>query len=155
MQEMWVQSLDREDPLEKEMAIHSSIPAWEIPWTEEPGGLQSMRSQKRQIRLSNSNNDLWDLSSPAMDWTPVPRTGRRIHNPRPPGKSQPRTFMCMVMPYPQTGSLPLGGVVMGTCTSCLAMIRLMCPQWGWPFQFPGSQVHRAVKAADMTTGSSA
>ena len=62
-----MQSLDREDPLEKEMAIHSSIPAWEIPWTEEPGGLQSMRSQKRQIRLSNSNNDLWDLSSPAMD----------------------------------------------------------------------------------------
>ena len=45
MQEMkktWVQSLDREDPLEKEMATHSSILAWEIPWTEEPGGLQSM-----------------------------------------------------------------------------------------------------------------
>ena len=36
----------REDPLEKEMATHSSISAWEIPWTEEPGGLQSMRSQK-------------------------------------------------------------------------------------------------------------
>ena len=35
-----VQSLDREDPLEKEMATHSSILAWEIPWTEEPGGLQ-------------------------------------------------------------------------------------------------------------------
>ena len=36
--------LGREDPLEKEMAIHSSILAWEIPWTEEPGGLQSTRS---------------------------------------------------------------------------------------------------------------
>ena len=48
-----MQSLDREDPLEKEMAIHSSILAWEIPWTEEPGGLQSMWSQKRQILLSN------------------------------------------------------------------------------------------------------
>ena len=35
-----------EDPLEKEMATHSSVLAWEIPWTEEPGGLQSMRSQK-------------------------------------------------------------------------------------------------------------
>ena len=41
MQEMWVQSLGREDPLEKEMATHFSILAWEIPWTEEPGGLES------------------------------------------------------------------------------------------------------------------
>ena len=39
MQETWVQSLGREDPLEKEMAIHSSILAWQIPWTEEPGRL--------------------------------------------------------------------------------------------------------------------
>ena len=46
MQEMWVQSLDQEDPLEKEMATHSSILAWRIPWTEEPGGLQSMGSQR-------------------------------------------------------------------------------------------------------------
>jgi len=42
MQETWVQSLGREDPLEKEMATHSSILAWRIQWTEEPGGLQSM-----------------------------------------------------------------------------------------------------------------
>ena len=42
MQEMWVRSLGREDPLEKEMATHSSILAWETPWREEPGGLQSM-----------------------------------------------------------------------------------------------------------------
>ena len=41
MQETWVQSLDWEEPLEKEMAKHSSILASEIPWTEEPGGLQS------------------------------------------------------------------------------------------------------------------
>ena len=41
MQETWVQSLVREDPLEKEMAPHSSILAWRIPWTGEPGGLQS------------------------------------------------------------------------------------------------------------------
>ena len=45
MQETWVQSLGREDPLEKGMATHSSILAWIIPWTEEPGGLQSMGSQ--------------------------------------------------------------------------------------------------------------
>ena len=48
MQETWVQSLGREDPLEKEMAIHCSILAWENPWTEEPGGQQS-RVTKNQI----------------------------------------------------------------------------------------------------------
>ena len=42
MQATWVQSLDQEVPLEKEMATHSNILAWEIPWTEEPGRLQSM-----------------------------------------------------------------------------------------------------------------
>ena len=46
MQETQVQSLGWEDPLEKEMAIHSSILAWRIPWIEEPGGLQSMGSQR-------------------------------------------------------------------------------------------------------------
>ena len=45
-QETWVQSLGWGEPLEKEMATHSSILAWEIPWTEEPGGLQSMGSQR-------------------------------------------------------------------------------------------------------------
>ena len=42
VQEMWVQSLGGEDPMEKEMATHSSLLAWKIPWPEEPGGLQSM-----------------------------------------------------------------------------------------------------------------
>ena len=46
MQETRVQSLGRGDPLEKEMATHSSILAWKIPWTEEPGRLQSMGSQR-------------------------------------------------------------------------------------------------------------
>ena len=46
MQETCVPSLGREDPLEREMATHSGILAWEIPWTEEPGGLQSMGLQK-------------------------------------------------------------------------------------------------------------
>ena len=45
-QEAWVQSLSQEDPLEKEMATHSSVLAWRIPWREEPGGLQSMGSQR-------------------------------------------------------------------------------------------------------------
>ena len=46
VQEMQVQSLGQEDPLEKEMATHCSILAWRIPWTEEPGGLQSTGSQR-------------------------------------------------------------------------------------------------------------
>ena len=50
MQETWAQSLGWEDTQEKEMATHSSIPAWETPWTEEPGRLQSMGSPS-QTRL--------------------------------------------------------------------------------------------------------
>ena len=61
-QETQVQSLGQKDPLEKEMATHSSILAWEIPWTEDPGGLQAMGSQrvrhdlvtKQQERVSSS-----------------------------------------------------------------------------------------------------
>ena len=48
----WVTFLGWGEPLEKEMTSHSSILAWEIPWTEEPGGLQSMGLQKYQTRLS-------------------------------------------------------------------------------------------------------
>ena len=46
MQKTWVRSLGQEDLLEKRMATHSSILAWRIPWTEEPGGLQSVGSQR-------------------------------------------------------------------------------------------------------------
>ena len=49
MQEMWVQSVGWEDPLEKEMATHSIILAWEISWTEEAGGLQSIGTQETQL----------------------------------------------------------------------------------------------------------
>ena len=52
VQETWVQSLGWEDPLEKEMATHSSILAWKISWTEQHGGLQSTGSQSR-AQLSN------------------------------------------------------------------------------------------------------
>ena len=53
MQEMQVQSLGREDPLEMEIAIYSSILAWRIPWTEEPGGLQLIGVSKSQPGLSD------------------------------------------------------------------------------------------------------
>ena len=61
---MWetrVQSLGREDALEKEMATHSSILAWRIPWKEEPGRLQSMGLQS-QTRLSNFTSLTWNLT---------------------------------------------------------------------------------------------
>ena len=55
VQETWVWSQGREDPLEKEMASHASTLAWKIPWTEEPGGLQSMGSQRvRHDRVTNT-----------------------------------------------------------------------------------------------------
>ena len=57
IQETQVQSLGWEDLLEKEMATCSSILAWEIPWTEEAGGLQSMESQRRQGLLTTINNE--------------------------------------------------------------------------------------------------
>ena len=59
MRETWVRSLDREDPLEKEMATNSSILAWRIPWTEEPGGLQSTGSQ----RVGHHSNFTFTFSS--------------------------------------------------------------------------------------------
>ena len=52
-QETWVQSLSQEDLLVEEIATHSSIPAWEIPWTKEPGGLQFMGLKKSWTQLSN------------------------------------------------------------------------------------------------------
>ena len=73
VQEAWVQSLGQEDPLEKGMATHSSVLAWRIPWTEEPGRLQSMGSQRvdtterlthtlslrsRQVSFSSSSAEL-------------------------------------------------------------------------------------------------
>ena len=59
MQEIWVQSLGWEDPLEKEMGMYSSILAWEIPWIDESGWLQSMGSQKvRHDSVTNTHIDI-------------------------------------------------------------------------------------------------
>ena len=55
--ETWVQSLGREDPLEKEMATHSSTLAWKIPWTEEPSRLQSMGSQRVGVAKSEGHRE--------------------------------------------------------------------------------------------------
>ena len=71
MQDTWVQSLGQEDLLEKEMATHSSILAWKIPWTEEPGSLQSMGLQRVGHELATSL--FTSLSHPYMI------TGKTIH----------------------------------------------------------------------------
>ena len=66
MQKKHVESLGQEDSLEEEMAIHSSILAWEIPWTEEPGGLQSMGQQRagqdwKTIMPKQDNYVIYDI----------------------------------------------------------------------------------------------
>ena len=63
-QEIWVQSLDQEDPLEKEMATHFSILAWEITWTEEPGRLWSMGSKESDMTEQLSMQRHLGLLSP-------------------------------------------------------------------------------------------
>ena len=66
MQETWVQSLGREDPLEEEMATCSSVLAWEIPWTKEPGGLQSIVLQRVGYDLATKQQQfkilLWSIT---------------------------------------------------------------------------------------------
>ena len=68
-QEMWVGSLGQEDLLEEEMATHSSILAWEISWTEEPGGLQSMRTQRVKTKL-NMHAYTQKRQGCLLDWVP-------------------------------------------------------------------------------------
>ena len=79
MQETWVQSLSQEDPLEKEMATHSSILAWRIPWTEEPGGLQSTGSQRvgHEKKIKNKKKKSWTRLS---DFTSLTCAGWKSHN---------------------------------------------------------------------------
>ena len=62
---MWVPSLAWEDPLEEEMATHSSILAWRIPWTEEPGGLQSLELHKSDTTEVTQHTRTWLLTTEA------------------------------------------------------------------------------------------
>ena len=80
-QETWVWSVGWEDPLEKEMATHSSILAWEIPWTQEPGRPQSMESQKSwtQLQFSSVTQSCPILCDPMNHSTP----GLPIHHQLP------------------------------------------------------------------------
>ena len=70
VQETRVLSLGQEDPLEKEIAIHSSILSWKIPWTEEPGGLQSMGPQESDMneKLNHHKTRKKICTSPVVQW---------------------------------------------------------------------------------------
>ena len=75
----WIRPLGREDPLEKEMGIHSSILAWRIPWTEEPSGLQSMGSQRVGHDWATSRQSLLD----SLYWVLMiflPLCGKILHS---------------------------------------------------------------------------
>ena len=83
MQETQVQSLSWENPLEKEMAMYSSVSAWDIPWKEEPGGLQSMGSQKSWTWFSNQFSSVQSLSCVwllATPWTAAGQASLSITN---------------------------------------------------------------------------
>ena len=104
MQESWVRSLGQENPLEKGMAAHSSILVWRIPWTEEPGKLQSMGSQESDTTEQLTHRTFLGVSSPfgsimgnslktltrnrmlkmsALVWSPFVNIRARPHPPRP------------------------------------------------------------------------
>ena len=75
MQETWVRFLGWEDPLEQEMATHSSILAWRIPRTAEPGRLQSMRLQESDTTSNQTHTHPWGIGRPVA-WTPDPEGAR-------------------------------------------------------------------------------
>ena len=79
MQETWVQSLGREDPLEKEMATHSSILAWEILGTEDPGGLQSTGSQRVGNNFVTKPPPLRKRSTTELSLSSCSQTQRKIY----------------------------------------------------------------------------
>ena len=80
MQEMEVWSLGEEDRLEEGMATHSSILVWRVPWTEEPGGLQSVGSQRVWPDWTAEHRHVWDLRSMTRGWTHSLCIGRRSLN---------------------------------------------------------------------------
>ena len=103
IQEMWVRSLDREDPLEEEMATHSSILAWKIPRTEEPGKLQSLGSQRvrHDLATEHAHTDTqrpdvltpWVASHPwAEHWKQILRTIEPLWD----GRNQWKKFQMVI-----------------------------------------------------------
>ena len=119
MRETWVRSLGREDPLEKEMATYSSILAWRIPWTEEPGGLQSTGLQRVRHDWATSLHftSLWLFFSIGLPWwlricLQCRRSGFHPRLGRAPGKGNgyPLQYYCWRTPWTEE---PGGATVHG------------------------------------------
>ena len=85
IQDTWVRSLGQEDPLEKGMTTHSSILAWRIPWTEEPGGLQSEGLQRVRHNWATNTFTLVSLGILLFSafFSPIPRSGWQCEKPKP------------------------------------------------------------------------
>ena len=131
MQETQVQSLGQEDPLEKEMATHSSILAWKIPWTEKPGTLQSMGSQRARhkwtisLTLMNSGSNGKASAYNARDPGSIPGSGRS------PGKrnGNPLQYSCLENPMD-------GG-------AWLATVHEVAKSWTRLSNFPSLQIYQS------------
>ena len=172
-QEMRVQSLGWEDPLEEEMAIHCSILAWEILWTEEPGGLQSMGSQKNQTQQGTSHLTHTRTHTHARDKSPHAHTHTHA-------RAHARTCTHTYLPLDQ---FPLGfptsrlqldqqrlkgswyhvdhsrvrrpcGILFGAASSFVTFTFSVCPAtWsvfptlsGWQTRFARGQDHQPLSA---------
>ena len=105
--ETWVQSLGQEDPLEEEMATHSSTLAWRIPWTEEPGGLQSMGSHRVRHDLKHGivperKSDFPRVTWPVSDGHKPPGTTSHVLSSLCPVSWVPASHVCMVPSKPSS-----------------------------------------------------
>ena len=108
MRETWVRSLSWEDPLEKEMATHSSFLAWKIPWTEEPGRVQSMESQRVGHDWATSLRSPIKVSSTvsALDVGSGQSTAGSSPSRPQEGGYKPHEYRGCSTAFPQRGSIP-------------------------------------------------
>ena len=106
MLEIWVRSLGRENPLEKEMATHSRTLVWKIPWTEKPGRLQSMEFSRQEYWSGLPFPSPGDLPDPGIEpRSPALQTDALPSDP--PGKPQ-TAYILVLLLYPFSQSLSFG-----------------------------------------------
>ena len=141
-QQTLVRSLGMENPLEKEMANHSSILVWEIPWTEEPGGLQSMASQRVRQNWATSHVHTWsrrDLFFPALASRPHVCSESRLCITRDP-------VYCDQQPPP-------GGTLGWECEKAQrhgeSVYCLKGPKWSWHRFLPSIAVSPGQEMLSM------
>ena len=128
MQETWVQSLGWEDTLEKEMATHSSILAWEIPWTEEPGRLQSMELQRVGHDFATAKSAAKSLQSCPTLCNPMDCSlpGFSVH-----GILQPRTLEWVAISFSNAWKWKVK-------VKSLSRVWLLATPWTAAYQAPPS-----------------